>query len=200
MVQGELEMKSEIATIFPVPIMIFDLKGHKDNDKLLEIIANWDEHKEHHIIVGGSSSYANADKPPILEHPELQGLKASFQECVDEWCKQMGLPDNIKISQSWFNVMTKGNHVAGHIHEMSVVSAAYYPRVDEGSVPLRFKSPLGPYKMFEYHSRQTPYNQNEIEVKCEPGILYLFPSWLEHYTRENQTNERITLSFNTYYR
>ena len=54
MVQGELEMKSEIATIFPVPIMIFDLKGHKDNDKLLEIITNWDEHKEHHIIVGGS--------------------------------------------------------------------------------------------------------------------------------------------------
>ena len=135
-----------------------------------------------------------------MEHPELQGLKASFQECVDEWCKQMGLPDNIKISQSWFNVMTKGNHVAGHIHEMSVVSAAYYPRVDEGSVPLRFKSPLGPYKMFEYHARQTPYNQNEIEVKCEQGILYLFPSWLEHYTRENQTNERITLSFNTYYR
>ena len=42
--------------------------------------------------------------------------------------------------------------------------------------------------------------QNEIEVKCEQGILYLFPSWLEHYTRENQTNERITLSFNTYYR
>jgi len=38
MVQGELEMKSEVATIFPVPIMIFDLKGHKDNDKLLEII------------------------------------------------------------------------------------------------------------------------------------------------------------------
>ena len=47
MVQGELEMKSEVATIFPVPIMIFDLKGHKDNDKLLEIITNWDEHKEH---------------------------------------------------------------------------------------------------------------------------------------------------------
>ena len=38
MVQGELEMKSEVATIFPVPIMIFDLKGHKDNDKLLEIL------------------------------------------------------------------------------------------------------------------------------------------------------------------
>ena len=82
-------MKSEVATIFPVPIMIFDLKGHKDNDKLLEIIKGWDEFKEHHIIVGGSSSYANADKPPILEHPELQGLKASFQECVDEWCKQI---------------------------------------------------------------------------------------------------------------
>ena len=37
MVQGELEMKSEVATIFPVPIMIFDLKGHKENDKLLEM-------------------------------------------------------------------------------------------------------------------------------------------------------------------
>ena len=90
--------------------------------------------------------------------------------------------------------MTKGN-VAGHIHEMRGGKCPYYPPERMKAVcPLRFKS-LRSYAMFEYHVRQTSHNQNEIEVKCEQGMSsFVSISWLEHYTRENQTNERITLS------
>ena len=34
----------------------------------------------------------------------------------------------------------------------------------------------------------------------EAGTLVLFPSWLEHYTEENNTENRVTVSFNTGYK
>ena len=37
----------------------------------------------------------------------------------------------------------------------------------------------------------------EEYVKPEVGTLIMFPSWLSHYTKPNQSNKRITVSFNT---
>jgi len=79
------------------------------------------------------------------------------------------------------------------------VSAAYYPKVDQGSAGLNFVSPLQPYRMHELFNKNTEYNTKTVEVPCEQGVLYLFPSWLEHFSNPNQTDERITISFNTMY-
>ena len=65
---------------------------------------------------------------------------------------------------------------------------------------LIFKSPLHPYKMYEYTAKETQLNANLMETPCEQGTLVLFPSWLEHYTEENETDNRVTISFNTGYR
>ena len=53
--------------------------------------------------------------------------------------------------------------------------------------------------MHEFFVQNTEYNVKNVEVPCEQGALYLFPSWLEHYTNQNQTDKRITISFNTMY-
>ena len=54
--------------------------------------------------------------------------------------------------------------------------------------------------MFEYSAEETKYNANLMEIPCEQGSLILFPSWLEHYTEDNTTENRVTVSFNTSYR
>jgi len=190
-------MKSEVATIFPVPIMIFDLKGHKDNDKLLELIESW-ETAPHQLVSGAQSSYMKSDKH-ILDHEDLKDLKADFQKAVDVYCEKVGLGNNVKISMSWFNVLQKGQSVNLHRHEVSILSAAYYVKTDKDSAGLNFKSPIDPYRMHEFFVQNTEYNVKNVEVPCEQGALYLFPSWLEHYTNQNQTDKRITISFNTMY-
>jgi len=53
--------------------------------------------------------------------------------------------------------------------------------------------------MHEFFVKNSEYNIKNVEVACEQGSLYLFPSWLEHYTNPNQTDDRITISFNTMY-
>ena len=120
-------------------------------------------------------------------------------KAVDIYCDKVGLGNNVKISMSWFNVLEKGQSVNLHRHEVSVLSAAYYVKADKDSAGLNFKSPIDPYRMHEYFVKNTEYNVKNVEVACEQGTLYLFPSWLEHYTNPNQTDKRITISFNTMY-
>jgi hypothetical protein len=39
-----------------------------------------------------------------------------------------------------------------------------------------------------------------INIQPRPGLLVLFPSWLEHYTDPNQSDdERVCISFNTHF-
>ena len=186
MVQGELEMNYNIANMFATPVLKFDFANHKDNTKLLELIESWDT-GSHALVSGAQSSYMKSDKH-ILDHEDLKDLKADLQKAVDIYCDKVGLGNNVKISMSWFNVL-----------EVSVLSAAYYVKADKDSAGLNFKSPIDPYRMHEYFVKNTEYNVKNVEVACEQGTLYLFPSWLEHYTNPNQTDKRITISFNTMY-
>ena len=48
-----------------------------------------------------------------------------------------------------------------------------------------------------YASDETLYNAAIIKKTRKEGSLILFPSWLEHYTDENTTDNRVTVSFNT---
>lgn len=190
-------MKYNIANMFPTPVLKFDFSTHKDNDKLLELIESW-ETSPHQLVSGAQSSYMKSDKH-ILDHEDLKDLKADFQKAVDVYCQKVGLGNNVKISMSWFNILQKGQSVNLHRHEVSILSAAYYVRSDKDSAGLNFRSPIDPYRMHEFFVQNTEYNVKNVEVPCEQGALYLFPSWLEHYTNQNQTDKRITVSFNTMY-
>ena len=190
-------MNYNIANMFPTPVLKFDFSTHKDNARLLELIESW-ETAPHQLVSGAQSSYMKSDKH-ILDHQDLKDLKADFQKAVDVYCEKVGLGKNVKISMSWFNVLQKGQSVNLHRHEVSILSAAYYVKSDKDSAGLNFRSPIDPYRMHEFFVQNTEYNVKNVEVPCEQGALYLFPSWLEHYTNQNQTDKRITISFNTMY-
>ena len=49
-----------------------------------------------------------------------------------------------------------------------------------------------------HNIRPTPYGVYEIDIPIKENHLYLFPSWLEHGSRVNNTDgDRVTMSFNT---
>ena len=68
----------------------------------------------------------------------------------------------------------QGNKLKAHKHEESIVSGAFYI---SGSTPLIFP---------------------DTSIQPYPGLLVLFSSDLVHYTEE-ETEERIIISFNTDY-
>lgn len=126
--------------------------------------------REHGLVGDGISSYNYG--MPILEYPELFGLKAIIQKYLKEYH-----PKPLKIINSWFNTMNVGDELKIHKHEESIVSGAFYINVGDNSVPLIFSTE---------------------QVKPKNGLLVLFPSEMEHYT-EPEREQRTVMSFNTEY-
>ena len=103
------------------------------------------------------------------------------------------------ISGAWFNILPKGGYTEKHRHESSVISGAFYCQLPEGDFGQFFVvSPLKPYMMCIHNVQPTRYGVYEMDIPIKQDHLYLFPSWLEHGSRVNNTDgERITVSFNT---
>jgi len=156
----------------------------KYNDSCLEVINKSIAVKYH--LVSGVSSY-EIDKEFLFKE-ELKPLMIKIQECINEYIRPNEKLEASVISSSWFNILGEGHKVGRHRHveswddrEGSVVSGAYYPHVEEGSAPLIFTFPEG----------------RIVNMHPASGSLVIFPSWLDHHTTENQTDKRITVSFNT---
>jgi hypothetical protein len=189
-----MEFKKCELDLFPTPISVYDL-SEVDVVPLLSII-NSSKIYEHLLVPNGKSSYGTNSL--ILDFEELKYLKKIFQECVDDYCSRVSIQRSI-LSNSWFNITEPGGRLELHRHEGSVVSGAFYPKVDGKLTSLRLKSPLLPYKMNElYNDIDSIYAVKYNEIEPQEGMLILFPSWLEHDTSE-EISERIVISFNSFY-
>ena len=125
----------------------------------------------HGLVTKGVSSYNYG--MPTLMYPELTGLKNTIKQYVRLYCNKYEIFP-LKFINSWFNISQPGNKLKAHKHEESIVSGAFYI---SGKTPLIFPdTSINPY----------------------PGLLVIFSSDLVHYTEE-ETEERIIISFNTDY-
>lgn len=180
----------KLKLLFSTPVMEFNLANFI-NPTIIKVLTEM-EASTNSAVHGVRGS----QDPSRL--PELMPLYAIFQECVNLYCRELGLPPN-RIESSWVNILYKGGAVNTHRHHNSIVSGAFYPHVNPNSSSLVFISPLDGYRMMD-SSRfvaNTEYAGNIHVVPAETGKLVLFPSWLQHHVPPNKSDLRITLSFNT---
>ena len=129
------------------------------------------ETSSHGLVSKGVSTYNHG--MPVLMYPELTGLRNIFKQYVRLYCNKYDILP-LKFINSWFNISQAGNKLKAHNHGESIVSGAFYI---SGSTPLIFP---------------------DTSIKPYPGLLIIFSSDLVHYTEE-ETEERIIISFNTDY-
>lgn len=182
--------------IFPTAVAEFDLSDESAVKDVKQLIDNNEAIAaiEHGLVQNGFSSYGS--NMHILNEPAFAPLKALMLECVHDYSYQLSLGD-LEISNSWYNKFSQGGKIQAHRHEGSVCSAAFYPHVEEGSANLRFHSPLKPYRMNELFGDENYLNTYFWEFPAKKNTLYIFPSWLEHETNVNYSDERYVISFNT---
>jgi uncharacterized protein (TIGR02466 family) len=188
-------MRIESFDVFPTLIMCFDLSDHPAKERVLTLMQN-SKKGWHKLVEGGSSTYDTSIVSKFLSNTLITDFRATIEECVGDFCETAGIKKP-KITNSWVNEMGPGSRVTRHRHELSAVSGAYYPTWNEANANLTFKNPLSIYKMAELHEGETMYNTSDIEIPGAAGKLILFPSFLEHYTNENQSSNRLVMSFNT---
>jgi len=182
--------------LFPTTIHEYDLADHPDLPVLRELAdqANFEQIR---LIPG--STYKERVAGGILDNPKLANLRQFLESCVSRWAETVGCMP-IYINHSWLNRYTQGDRVERHRHEMSIVSAALFVHADDNSCALTFHSPIEQLRMFERSDGTTFYNENYHSFVPSTGRLIIFPSWLAHDTLPNESDLRITLSFNTTYR
>lgn len=192
-------MKVEDLQIFPTTIMLFDLSDELDD--MDDLISNYQGTPHALIDNNGSSNYgtgSNGGASDFLIESGNSKLKRLLQKCVSMYTDQMSLKSCI-IVNSWMNHIGQNGSVRQHRHEGSVISGALYPKLDEGSVGLTFHSPIKPYRMNDLFIEENYLNTYYHTVEAKQNHLVLFPSWLEHSTEMNKTENRYVLSFNTVY-
>jgi uncharacterized protein (TIGR02466 family) len=182
------------------PTLIFQHDFSQDPEfQLLKDICKQQKTAPHTLVSGAESSYINENgHGRLLDNMLLKGIRSRIQDAVNQYTQELGLEPAV-ITNSWFNKLSQGHRVERHRHECSVVSGALYLHADAGSVPLRLHNPINHLRMFEHIAQTTRENEQWFEFPCVTGMLVIFPSWLEHDTLPNQTDSRITLSFNSSY-
>ena len=157
--------------LFPTLLEEYDLRKAPGLDNFKKHIKEQGKTSGHSLAVNGVSSHGGWDP---LEDKSCVDIMNVFHQCIDDY--------NFKI----------GNYP-------SMISGAFYCQLPEGDFGQFFVvSPLKPYMMCIHNVQPTRYGVYEMDIPIKQDHLYLFPSWLEHGSRVNNTDgERITVSFNT---
>ena len=181
--------------LFPTVIHEYDLSAHPDLP-ILRSLADQANFEQIRLISG--STYLTPKSEGILNNLKLKNLRQFLEDAVTKWADTVGCRP-IYIDHCWLNRYKRGDRVDRHRHEMSIASATLFVHADPGSCALTFHSPLEPLRMFEISTGHTFYNENYHSFEATTGRLIIFPSWLPHDTLPNDSDLRITLSFNTTY-
>ena len=104
----------------------------------------------------------------------------------------------IKITNMWSIINEEGALNQKHHHSNSDISAAYYVSANENCGDIVFYDPR-PARVYKHPIAKKPNNLNATvnSIKPKPGLLVLFPSYLEHSVNPNLSNKkRVVISFN----
>ena len=128
---------------------------------------------------------------PIEESLPL--FKEELNEHVKRYCYDIGYYSEYKIHSSWFTKCIKGDYAHIHSHGTMCISGVYYYKTNGKDGYLFFESPVNGIDTNYVYLHLT---EQMIHTPVE-GKIILFPSFLRHGVRRNETNNvRISLSFN----
>lgn len=98
-----------------------------------------------------------------------------------------------EIDESWINISSPGNFQHYHNHLPYDISAVYFHKTNSNDGLLYFKNPVTSLLA----TKLSPVLQTDIHIIPEPGMLVIFPSFLEHAVNQNTTDtDRISVAFN----
>ena len=106
--------------------------------------------------------------------------------------------NKLKITGMWSVINRAGNANARHIHPNSFLSAAYYVKAPKNCGDIMFHDPRSAavYRKPKI-SNDNVLNTTEILITPKEGLLVLFPSFLNHSVKPNESGkDRVVISFN----
>ena len=142
-----------------------------------------------------------------MDHEAINWLRGEVNETVIEYLRAIGIdyPVNWTIT-GWPNINRFGDYHDPHNHPWSYLSGTYYLKMPTTRETLQSRSDVRPNQITFYDPRQgsnmgaiknDPYIDPEYTVVPEPGLMLLWPAFINHFVHPNLSKEtRISISFN----
>ena len=186
-----------IVEIFAVPNLVeelnYDLKGMT---KYVKNYAKKNKSQKRSTLGGYQSDNLYYKPGPIINKFVNQ-----LANPVKMFSTQLRLKQPIQLSNLWFNINKPGDSNLTHSHAQAIISGIYYIQAPKKSGDLVFQSPaaelMDSYLPISYANSFDRYNCSAWSVAPKAGVLLLFPSWIRHHVKINESKqERISVSFN----
>ena len=192
-----------IQEIFSVPIYKVKLDL---NVKELQSFCQWksiDEYESGKVLSNRGGYHSNnlnlkdAALQPLIK--EIETHSSQFAETFLSKNKQI-------LINMWFNINLYKDFNISHNHSGDDISGVYYIKTPNECGNIIFEHPA--QDLFDYYflnvenpEEVNTYNARTWWMPSEVNMLYLFPAWLNHSveTNKNKTEERISISFNTWH-
>lgn len=157
-----------------------------------------------HPIKNGSIAVIYDLMNPTRDN-NLEGKKVKvLHDFVMEHCKNywniLGYSSmlNPYVLQLWITASKRGGFVASHNHNPMPIAGVFYISAEEGQGNLLLENPSdliigkAPYEK----TKGVP-NRHTFEVEARTGKLILFPGWMKHSSKANNTDDlRMSMAVN----
>ncbi|HEY4082562.1 MAG TPA: TIGR02466 family protein [Burkholderiaceae bacterium] len=138
----------------------------------------------------------NSEDMAVLDQPALHPLRHAVRAACTSALSEMGMREASFELQAWINIHDRGGFNFLHVHEGSLLSGSIYLKVPPGSGKLVFRDPRAGVVHGQIKGA-VPNGYSDVQLTPEPGLLVLFPCWLEHYVEPHESDEpRIAIAFN----
>ena len=183
---------------FPTIIYIKDIPNALQLNQYLEQkIIQWSQQDkgEQKTNAGGWHSKTDMNKKE-----EYNPLTKELFNMQDEIYQKEPLSLKPVLGNMWANINYPGNFNRPHLHPNSLFSGVYFIKTPQKSGNFMIYEPR-PGVQYTMPNRKEVKLPPELwrEVQYEPvaGRCIMFPSWLWHEVKPNQSNDiRISVSFN----
>jgi uncharacterized protein (TIGR02466 family) len=133
---------------------------------------------------------------PLLDYPGFETFNSWIKRCSIDYINNTLKYncDNVLITQCWINDCSKGGSQQSHNHANSVISGTYFVNfTPEIHAPLTFYKPNIEGKQYLSIDRNA---MNAAQIQPYEGDLLLWESHHRHGYHLNNTDKRISISFN----
>ena len=185
---------------FSTPIWASKIEGYeKTNKDMYEYIANLQTKDPKGVSKSNFKGWHSKNFDMKDEEPKnfIEEIKININTAINDmdWNLQT---QEVKISNMWAIINKKGSLNQKHLHSNNDLSAAYYVTAEENCGDIIFYDPR-PATIYKHPIAKKPniLNATINSISPEPGMLVLFPSYLEHSVDPNLSEQkRIVISFN----
>ena len=185
---------------FSTPIWASQIEDYqKINNDMLSYIINLQRLDPVGVIKSNFKGWHSKDFNLKDKEPKnfITAIKKNLNEALNDMNWNL-VSQSVKISNMWAIVNEQSALNQKHQHSNSDISAAYYVEAHENCGDIVFYDPR-PARTYKHPLAKSPNKLNATvnSIKPEPGMLVLFPSYLDHSVNTNLSNKkRIVISFN----